>query len=130
MDAVSRWHHSPVLQAEIQAVLREWGAWSRADPHNLRFNSKTPGLQLVSNTRSPVIDVERAELSEWIISSWSTSGSRGRESAFLLKLVHVERKSVGATRLHYNRKFKQNLSADAVRDLIDSAELGFYLLSA
>lgn len=128
MDAVDRWHESPLLRDEIRAMLREWGAWSRADAHNLRFHNKTPGLQLVSNSRSPAINVERAEATEWLISSWNATSPLGKRAAFILKLVYVERKSSGDVRHHFNRKFRTRLGLDEIDEAIDTAELAFYLL--
>lgn len=84
---------------------------------------------MVSNTRSAPINVDRAECTEWFISSWNRSTPTGKRAAFLLKLVFVERKLPAQVQHHYNRKFKTRCSFDEVLQLINAAERGFFLLT-
>ena len=124
------WDNSDELRRAIERELDNWGAWSRQGNRvNLGHPSQIPGAGPPERDPPRSVNLKQAEETERAISSWCSSTVRGRRMAFLLKLRYVERLPLEAIATHYGAKFKQRCEAEDVADLLEAAEVGFWLLT-
>jgi len=125
MDA---WLNNPELRNSVRAQLDEWAHWARG---SIRLPEPThePWTTPPDRDPPPVIDHDRAEATERVLTTWAITTDAGKRLTFLLKLRYIERRAWEDIAVHYRRRFKKSYTAEEIELLTGDAEWCFWMLT-
>lgn len=122
-----QWIYNPELRNSVERELDNWGLWSRGGGTDLGYPHQVAGASPPERDPPAPCNIEQAEQTEAILTSWKQEGDAGDRMTFLLKLCHVERLPIEAITTHYERKYRHYIGESVIDATIDEARMVYWL---